>query len=81
MTELKTKTGKTFSCGSVTLLEAQNLLYVRLANVGLVQAATIFSDPRETVQLWWGNAYYAGYTKLDAIIPEGINIRVCLRKE
>ena len=81
MTGLKTKTGKTFSCGSAVSLDSQGLLYIRLSNMSLVQAATVFGNPQETVQLWWGKQYFSGYTKLEAIIQEGPNIRVNLRKE
>lgn len=78
---LITATGKTFQCGSAMSLDSQRLLYIRLSNMSLVQAATVFSNPQETVQLWWGKQYFSGYTKLEAIIPEGPNIRVNLRKE
>lgn len=81
MDKIRTATGLELNCSSFAMLEDMGLLYIRVSGVSLLRVTQIFSDPRETIQLWYGNQYVSQYTKLDAIIPEGRVIRICLRKE
>ena len=81
MEKLKTATGKEFDCDYFNPFPPVGQVNLRVLNIPLYAVATVFSDPSETVQLWWENAYAAGYTKLVAIVPEGDAIRVVLGKE
>ena len=58
-----------------------NQVNLRVLGVSLVEAATVFSNPAETVQLWWEKQYLAQHTKVVAIVPEGDAIRIVLGKE
>ena len=81
METLKTATGKEFLCDYFNPFLPAAQVNIRIIGSQLVEVATIFSDPSETVQLWCGSEYLAHYTHLDAIIPESDAIRVVLRKE
>ena len=81
MEKLKTATGKEFSCDYFNPFPPVGQVNLRVLNTALASVATVFSDPRETVQLWCGEQYVAQYTKLVAIVPEGNAIRVVLGKE
>ena len=54
---------------------------VRIQNKSVAEIASVFSNPAETVQMWFGNDYAAGFTKLLAMIDDGDAIRVVLGKE
>lgn len=81
MEQLKTATGKTYDCDYFNPCPPVGQTNLRVFNVPLATVATVFSDPRETVQLWCEEQYAAQYTKLIAIVPEGDAIRVVLEKE
>lgn len=81
MEKLKTATEKEFDCDYFNPFPEAGQINIRVLGKTLVYVATVFSDPSETVQLWWENSYAAGYTKLVAIVPEGDAIRVVLGKE
>ena len=81
MDKLKTATEKEFDCDYFNPFPEAGQINIRVLGKPLVYVATVFSDQSETVQLWWENAYAAGYTKLVAIVPEGDAIRVVLGKE
>lgn len=81
MEKITTATGKTFDCDYFNPFPPANQVNIRVLGVSLVQAATIFSNPAETVQLWFGNQYLAQHTKVVAIVPETDAIRVVLGKE
>lgn len=81
MEKLKTATGKLFDCDYFNPFPPVGQLNLRVLNTPLVTVATVFSNPRETIQLWCGTQYAAKYTNLVAIVPEGDAIRVVLGKE
>ena len=81
MDKLKTATGKEFSCDYFNPFPPAGQVNLRVLNTALASVATVFSDPRETVQLWCGEQYAAQYTKLVAIVPEVDAVRVVLGKE
>ena len=81
MEKLTTATGKTFVCDYFNPFPPANQVNLRVLGVSLVEAATVFSNPAETVQLWWEKQYLAQHTKVVAIVPEGDAIRVVLGKE
>ena len=81
MEKLTTATGKTFDCDYFNLFPPAGQVNIRVLGVSLVDAATVFSNPAETVQLWWGREYVSHHTKVVAIVPEGNAIRVVLGKE
>lgn len=81
MEKLKTATGKTFDCDYFNPFPPADQVNIRVLGVSLVQVATVFSNPAETVQLWYAQQYLAHHTKVLAIVPEGDAIRVVLGKE
>lgn len=81
MEKLKTATGKEFDCDYFNPAPVFSQINLRVLNITVAEAATIFSDPKETVQLWFENVYVAQHTKLIAIVPEADAIRVVLGKE
>ena len=81
MAKLKTAAGKAFECDYLTMIESPPLVFIRILNVSISTVATVFSDPKETVKLWYGDTYLAQYTKLVSIFPEGDAIKVSLEKE
>lgn len=81
MGKLKTATGKTFDCDYFNPFPATKQANIQILNTDLVTAATVFSNPVETVQLWFGEVYAAQYTKLVALVPVGNAIRIILEKE
>lgn len=78
---LKTATGKTFDSDYIAVIPTPAQAYIRILNTSLADVATIFSNPAETIQLWHGNYYLAGYTHLVAIVPEPGAVKVVLAKE
>lgn len=81
MEKVKTATGKEFDCDYFNPAPAIGQTNLRVLNTTVANAATVFSDPKETVQLWCEGMYAAQYTRLVAIVPEGNAIRVVLGKE
>lgn len=81
MEKLTTATGKTFDCDYFNPFPPANQVNLRVLGVSLVESATVFSNPAETVQLWWEKQYLAQHTKVVAIVPEGDAIRIVLGKE
>lgn len=81
MDKIKTATGKEFDCDYFNLFPPAAQVNIRLLNVSLIDAVTVFGDPTETVQLWFSDQYLARYTKVVAIVPEVGAIRVVLGKE
>lgn len=81
MEKLKTATGKEFDCDYFNPAPSLGQTNVRVLNTSIAEVAQIFSDPKETVQLWCEGMYAAQYTRLVAIVPEGNTVRVVLGKE
>lgn len=81
MERLKTATGKEFDCEYFNPSPVLGRTYIRVLNTPIENVAMVFSDPKETEQLWCEGEYVAQYTKLVAIVPEGNAIRIVLRKE
>lgn len=80
MEKLKTATGKEFNCDYFNPFPQEGQLNIRIVGESLATIATVFADPRETVQLWWEGQYAAQYTQILAIVPETGAVRVVLRK-
>lgn len=80
METVKTATGKEFECEYFSMIENPQRLYIRIRNAPISTIAAVFSDPRETVQLYYGDIYVSQYTKLLGIIPENGMIRVNLTR-
>lgn len=81
MGKLKTATNKEFDCDYFNPFPPVGQVNLRVLNTPLATVATVFSNPNETVQLWYDGQYAAQYTRLVAIVPEGNAIRVVLGKE
>lgn len=81
MSKLKTATGKEFDCDYFNPAPVYGQTNLRVLNTPVPEVARVFSDRKETVQLWCDEMYAAQYTKLVAIVPEGNAIRVVLGKE
>ena len=81
MDKLTTATGKKFDCDYFNPFPPVGQVNLRVLGVSLVETATVFSNPAETVQLWWEKQYLAQHTKVVAIVPEGDAIRIVLGKE
>lgn len=79
--KLKTATGKFFDCIYFNPFPPLRQVNISIVNVDFMTLASVFSNPKETVQLWYGNQYLAHHTKLVAIIDDGDAIRVVLGKE
>lgn len=81
MNELITATGRKIPCDYFNPNQPIPQVDIQISGVSVAEAASIFSDRRETEQLWYGNQYLAHYTRLVAIIPDSDSIRVVLGKE
>lgn len=81
MDELTTSNGKNFKCDYFNLSPKGNQINLRIVGESLIRVVMVFSDPKETEQMWCGSQYASGYTTIVAIIPEGNAIRVVLGKE
>lgn len=81
MEKVKTATGKAFDCDYFNPLGQIGRINIRVKNSSLVEVASVFGNPNETVQLYCGSEYIAHHTKVIAIVPEGSAIRVVLGKE
>ena len=78
---VKTATGKCFRSDYVSTIDTPPRVYLRVTGCSLSDAATVFGNPNETIQLWCGDQYFAHYTRLVAIVPESGAIKVILTKE
>lgn len=81
MEKVKTATGKQYDCDYFNPFPPAGQANLRIPNASLVEVASVFGNPTETVQLWYGEQYLAHHTKVIAIVPEGDAIRVVLGKE
>ena len=81
MDTVKTASGKTFNSDYIATIPYPARAYIRICGVSLAQAAEVFGNREETVQLWHGEHYLAMYTRLVALVPEGDAIKVVLAKE
>lgn len=81
MEKLKTATGREFDCDYFNPFPQIGQINIRITGESLATIATVFGDPAETIQMWYGNQYAAQYTKLIAIVPSSAAIRVVLGKE
>ena len=81
MEELKTATGKMFDVDYFNVFAPAKQVNIRILNSNLVEVATVFGNPAETIQLFYEKEYLAQHTKVVAIVPEGNAIRVVLGKE
>jgi hypothetical protein len=79
--KIKLATGKELDCDQMSHSERHKQTTVRILNTSLSEAARIFSNPAETVQMHFENEYAAGFTKLLAVIDDENAIRVVLGKE
>lgn len=81
MEKVRTATGKEFDCDYFNPYAPASQVNIRVLNASIVTVASVFSNPIETVQLFYGRDYLAHHTKVLAIIPEGNATRVVLGKE
>lgn len=81
MDELITATGRKIPCDYFNPNQPVPQVDIQISGISVSEVASIFSDRRETEQLWYGNQYLAHYTRLVAIIPDSDSIRVVLGKE
>lgn len=81
MDKLTTATGKKFDCDYFNPFAPAAQVNIRIVNSNLVEVSSVFGNPAETVQLFYGKEYLAHHTKVIAIVPEGDAIRVVLGKE
>ena len=81
MEHLRTATGKEFDSDYLATIPMPELLYTRVIGKSFAEIAAVFSDPRETVQLWHGDNHLINYTKLISIAQEYDAIKICLAKE
>lgn len=81
MSKLKTATGREFDCDYFNPCPSVGQTNLRVQGVSLVDAATIFANPQETVQLGCDGMSAVQYTRLIALVPEDGCIRVVLGKE
>ena len=81
MEKVITATGKRFDCDYFNPFPPAAQINIRVLGASLMEVASVFGNPAETVQLWWDQLYLANHTKLIAIIPEGDAVRIVLGKE
>ena len=81
MDQLRTATGKHFQSDYIAVITTPSRLYTRVVGASMLEVATVFGSPQETVQLWHGEHYLTGYTHLVALVPESDAIKVILSKE
>ncbi len=81
MEKVKTATGREFDCTYFNPFPPAGQVNISIVNASFVGLAAVFSNPAETVQLWYEGQYLADHTKLMAIIQEGDSIRIVLGKE
>lgn len=81
MNKVITATGKEYDSDYFVTLSHPQQAYFRILNTPIDVVAKVFSDPSETTELYCGDYYIKGYTKLVVIIPENTGIRVAVAKE
>lgn len=81
MEKIKTATGKEFDCIYFNPFPPMGQVNISIVNTSFSVLASVFSNPIETAQLWYGDQYLAYHTKLLAIVNDGDAIRVVLGKE
>lgn len=81
MKKIKTATGKEFDCTYFNPFPPMGQVNISIVNTPISGLASVFSNPAETVQLWYGDQYLAYHTKLLAIVNDNDAIRVVLGKE
>ena len=81
MDELITAKGRRIACDYFNPNQPVPQVDIQLIGMSVSEAAVVFSDRSETVQLWYQDQYLANYTRLVAIIPDAGAIRVVLGKE
>ena len=81
MEKIKTATGKEFPCDYFNPFPPAGQVNLRVLSTPLAAAVAVFSDPKETTRLWFGEQYLAHHTRLVAIVPETDAVRVILAKE
>ena len=81
MDQLRTATGKVFDCTYFNPFPPMGHVNISIVNASFPTLASVFSNPDETVKLWYGGQYLAYHTKLLAIVNDGDAIRVVLGKE
>ena len=79
--KVKTATGKEFDCTYFNPFPPLGEVNISIVNAPFATIATVFSNPAETVQMWYGNQYLAHHTRLIAVVNDGDAIRVVLGKE
>ena len=73
-----TATGKEFPSDYFVEHKPSHSVYFRVQDVDLETAESVFSDPDETYEIWYGETQFVGYTDLDFIYDEGDGIKVRL---
>ncbi len=81
MEKLQTATGRKIFCDYFNPNQFVPQVDIQIYGVSVSEAASIFSDRRETEQMWYENQYLAHYTRLVAIIPSEKSVRIVLGKE
>lgn len=81
MCKVKTATGKEFDCTYFNPFPPMGQVNISISNSNFATLASVFSNPAETMQLWYEEQYLAYHTHLMAIVDEGDAIRVVLGKE
>lgn len=77
---LYTNTGRGFESNYVAGIDGMPRLYIRASGTTPEEATAAFSDPLETEVLRFGDQEFHGYTELVAVVPEGQQIRIVLRR-
>lgn len=80
MEKLKTATGKEFDCDYFNPFPQENQINIRIVGENLVRVVSIFSNPKETAQMWWDGQYASNYTNVLAIVPEPGAVRVVMKR-
>lgn len=78
MDKLITKTGKTFDSDYIAVIPEPKRAYFRICNSTYAQVALTFSNPSETEQIWHGEHYVSGFTRLVSLSTEDGAIKVAL---
>ena len=80
MEKVITSSGKRYDCDYFNPFTPAAQVNIRVLGISLVEAATVFGNPAETVQLWYDGQYLANHTRVIAIVPEGDAVRIVLGK-
>lgn len=81
MDRIKTASGRIYHSDLCAQVPGMGLLYLRVLGVPLATVASVFGNPAETERIYYNDLYFSGYTRLDALIPEGDAVRIALRRE